>query len=638
MSARALALGCVMCLVTGVAGPYWTIYLQSSRMYADYHTGGASFFLLGLLVIFNFGLGRLWKSAALRAEELMVVGAMMLVGGSIVSSGLIAYFIPTITAPYYFANPSNQWNVVLWEHLPRWLSPLDPDGGTFAIHKFWVGLPSGEPIPWGPWVKPLALWGVFLMAFFACMMALMTLMRKQWVDHEHLSFPIAQVPAELCAAADPGGETVLRRKAFWIGMGLTFLVASLSAVSHYVADEPIFLRVRQWVGTEPWRLPIYLDLVVVGLVFLIPNRVAFTVWFVALASWVVRSFLEAYNLTLTQGAIYGGEMNHVAGGATFVFVVSSLWLSRDHLKRAWRCALGTGEEGYDAGEPSSYRLAFFVIVLGLVVAVGWLRIVGLHLTYGVILILVTLAVYYAMARVVAQCGLPAISPPMYPNMFVASIFGSENLGANQVTVMGMHYGWHFDMRNSPMSGAAHGMYLTRRRRNGLFWAMLLGLIIAYVAAAATTVRVCYRHGGLNMDPWFFSTFPQYTAWRWAQYTITQHQGPSFVRMLWAGGGAGLMTLLVWAQRSFFWWPLHPVGLLICSSHMVYFFWASVFTAWLVKFFAVKIGGYGAYRVGRRFCIGMVLGYFVAGGLWAIVDTVITLFTTTTIQGNAVFYI
>ncbi len=635
LSARALLLGCLMCAVCGVMGPYWTFWLRSSRMFADYHTGGASFILLVLLVIFNFGLGRLWKPLALRVEELMVVGAMMLVGGSIVTSGLIAYFIPSITAPYNLANPTNEWNQILWPNLPGWLSPLDPNGGTFAIKKFWRGLPAGEPIPWGPWVGPLLKWGIFFLAFFACMMAIMVIMRKQWVDYEHLSFPIAQVPAELCAAGQGGPvRTILNSTAFWLGVGATFVLASSGALGTYFGVFPFF-RIRQWIDfteDQVWRLPIYIDLVVMGLVFLIPNRVAFTVWFVALASWVVRTFLNAYNLQLMHGSIYGGEMNHLAMGATLVFVVSSVWLSRGHLKRVLKCAFRLGDRDYDAGEPASYLTAVAMGVLGLAVSVWWMWQAGLSLVYAALLLLITLAVYYAMARVVAQCGLPALSPPISPCMFLSSLVGTANLTNQQVTVMAMNYGWHFDIRNSPMSGSAHGMYLTKRRRGGLLWAMLLSLMIAYGAAALTTVWVCYRHGGTHMDGWFFGTFPKNTVWPWAQNAINNQELASFGRMVWAGAGAVLMALLTLAQRSFFWWPLHPVGLLIASSHMVYFFWASVFLAWLIKFLLVSVGGYGAYRVGRRFFIGMVMGYFIAGGFWGIIDTI------TGTVGDAVFYI
>ena len=93
-----------------------------------------------------------------------------------------------------------------------------------------------------------------------------------------------------------------------------------------------------------------------------------------------------------------------------------------------------------------------------------------------------------------------------------------------------------------------------------------------------------------------------------------------------------MAGLIIAQRSFFWWPLHPVGVLIASSHMVYFFWASIFTAWLIKVVVVGFSGYGGYRTARVFFIGTVLGYFLAGGMWNIIDT----FTGKTL--NSVFYI
>jgi len=633
MSPRALMVGSLLVGLCGVAGPYLTLYLQSSRMFADYHTGGASFCLFALLILFNFGVGLLLPWLRFRASELMAMGAMMLTGGAIVTSGLVAYFIPAISSVYYRANASNQWKELLWDELPDWLSPLDPNGAAIGIKNFWEGVPAGEPIPWGIWVGPLAKWGIFLMALFAVMVAIMVIMRKQWVDYEHLSFPIAQVPAELCLAAESGrANNILTSKTFWIGLGTTFALASSGALGTYIGTFPFF-RLREWIefAPGPWRLPIYLDLVVMGLVFLIPNRVAFTVWFVALVSWFIRSFLQAYNLALPNAEMYSGEMNHVAMGATAVFVFASLWLSREHLKRAVKCAFWKGERDYDAGEPSSYRTAFIVVFVGMIVTVVWLHVAGLPWYYGIFLILVTLAVYYAMARVVAQCGLPAVSPPIYPHMFVASLFGSAYLPNRSLAVMGMHYGWHFDMRNSAMSGSAHGMYLAERRRSGLFWVLLWSLLIAYVTAAVTAVWVSYRHGGLNMDGWFFGNFPR-IPWVWAQYAINQPEGPDVARMFWAGGGAVLMTLLIWAQRTLFWWPLHPVGLLICSSHMVYFFWASVFAAWLIKVLVIAVGGYTAFRIGRRVFIGMVMGYFVAGGFWAIIDVL----TQTT--GDAVFYI
>ncbi len=358
---------------------------------------------------------------------------------------------------------------------------------------------------------------------------------------------------------------------------------------------------------------------------------AFSVWSVALVSWAVRCVMQSYGLAQPNQAIYGGEMNQLSMGGTIVFVVSSIWLSRGHLKRALRCALGTGDRGYDHGEASSYRAAFAAVVVGLAVMVAWLNVAGLGLGYCVVLVAVTLAIYYTMARVVAQCGLPALSPPTFPNMFMCTLFGTAAIGNRGLGVMALHYGSYFNIRNSVMSGAAHGLYLTKRRRGRLLWAMAFGLLLAYVFACASAVWISYRKGGVNMDPWFFGNFPD-APWRWMRTASVAHVGPGFAMMAWCGAGAALMAGLIVAQRTLFWWPLHPVGVLIASSQMVLYFWSSVFAAWLIKLAVVGLGGGGAYARARRFFIGLVLGYFLAGGIWNIIDT----FTGKTL--NSVFYI
>ena len=639
ITVRSVLVGLALCVAIGMLTPYWSFFLMSSRMFEDYHMAGAAFFLFILLIVCNVCLGRLWRPLAFRAGELMVITAMMLVGGSIVSSGLVAYFIPGMTVPYYQADTANRWADIIQPHLKPWLAPLDPNGSTFAIRKFWLGLNPGEPIPWGPWIMPLALWGVFLLSLFTCMIALMALMRKQWIDHEHLSYPIAQVPAELCAAAEPrsaaDGGSILRSTGFWIALALTFLLASAGGVGHYWGKLPPFRVSESITGLGPMALPINLQPVVVGLVFLIPNRVAFSVWFLTLLSWGVRSFMLAYSMNMNETMVYGvvgnPNLQHLAAGALLVFFFTSVWLSRGHLGRALRCALGKGERGYDAGEPTSYRIIFITVLLTIAVMLGWLHAAGMTLWFGVLFVLMILVVYYGMARVVAQCGLPSLNSPVVPSTWLASIFGGAALGPQQATMLGSTVAWHADLRNSVMSGAGHGMYLAERRNRGLFWLMVLALVATYVTASAFSVYLGYRHGAVNMDTWFYqNSLPH--PWRWTAALIQGNRGPNALGMVWTGAGALIMGALVLAQRSLFWWPIHPVGFLICSSYLVTAWWFSIFMAWLVKVFVVEIGGYGLYRGARRFFIGAVLGYFLAGGMWAFVDMI------TGSVGNQVFYL
>ncbi|MFW6189123.1 MAG: DUF6785 family protein [Planctomycetota bacterium] len=632
---KSVVIGALMALLVGLHAPYWSVYLQSSRMYADYHTGGAAFWALVLLVVLNLGLGRLWKPLALRAEELMTVTAMTFISGSIASSGLLAHFVPMLSRVYYGANPGNRWHEVLWPELKEWMVPLDPNGGTLAIQRFWEGS-GAAPIPWRVWAQPVLTWGVLLMALFACMTAVTALMRKQWVEYEHLSFPIAQVPGAICAAAeDPWGPaSIFRHRVFWIGLAISFGASSIGGISNYLTGSGVYFRVSHKItGLGPSALAVNLQPVVVCLVFLIPNRIAFSVWTLTLAAWGAKSFLKAYALGMEGWMPFGSgppEFQFISMGAVVAFVVGSLWLARGHLKRAARCALGLGDRAYDVDEPSSYRSIFLVMLVGALVVVAWYWKAGAHWWVGVLILLAFLAVGYGVARAIAQIGLPATAAPVLPNIFLGNLIGGGNLSGHDTALLGSQM-WQGNVRNSPMAGAAHSMRLVERRRGGLLWALLLALALTYVSGFLCSIWLGYRHGALNMDQWFYRTSPS-LPWYWATGIMEQNETFNWLGLTWTGIGGGIMLALLTAQRLFFWWPIHPVGFLIANSGMTTTWWFSVFAAWLVKVGVVRLGGQPAYRKGRRFCIGMVLGYFLAGGLWGILDTL------TGVTGNQVFYL
>ncbi len=635
ITVRSLILGAAMSLLIGLHAPYWSVYLMSSRMYADYHTGGAAFWAFLLLIVFNLVLGKLWRPLALRAEELMTITAMMFISGSIASSGLLAHFVPLISRAYY-GDVTGAWELRIWPNLQDWLSPMDPDAGRIAIQQYWEGVGPDAPIPWHVWRGPILIWGVLLGALFAGMTAIMAVMRKQWVDYEHLSFPIAQVPAAICTAAeDPWGEgSIFRSKAFWAGLGLTFLAVSLAGIRYYWTGTLTPLRLSESTDAfGPVTLRFILHPVLVGLVFLIPNRVAFSVWFLTLIAWGVLSFQQAYGMTMDVWMLYGSdtpELQFVAMGAILAFVVSSLWVARGHLGRALKCALGLGETEYDTDEPTSYRAAFIVIVLSSVVVVGWYVRTGMRWPVALLLLVLILAVHFAMARVIAQIGLPATAAPVLPSTFIGGLLGGANLTPTDSAVLGSQI-WSANMRNSPMAGAAHSMRLVERRRGGLMWALLLALAITYVSGFLTSIWVSYRHGALNMDTWFYITSPS-VAWHWSSGLVASTATFNWPGLTFTAVGAAGMTALFVAQRMLFWWPIHPVGFLISNAHMTHVWWFSVFAAWLIKALTVMLGGQSAFRSGRRFCIGMVMGYILAGGMWAILDTI----TGTT--GNQLFYL
>jgi len=654
---RSVLLGVLMCFIVGIADPWWTFYLHSSTLFLDYSVGGVMFFLFVLVLLINGTLalaGKLmkwegWSRIALSSGELVVVAAMMLVAGGITSMGLTGYLIPNMTSPYCLADDQNKWEQNLWPYLPTWASPLDKGGGTQTIMLYYKGMGNPKPLlkgswwspavwvdaakgfvqvtkamPWKPWLRPLALWGIFLMALYACMISIMAIVRKQWVDYERLTYPIAQVPQELCAtAAAPWDSGSLFRSIwFWLGFAVPFIFGSINALLIVYHKRPI----PQATGIPelgPIQLPIRLSFAVLGFTFLIPNRVAFSLWFLNLCSFAFRSVIKEYDWEMREYlGLYGASeypiMAHQGMGAMLVLVLASLYFSREHLKKVVQCALGVGARGYDENEPSSYRLALLALVVSTVVMVIWLTISGLPVMYSFIFVAVSMLIFYGLTRVVTQCGVSVTIAPMIAPSFMVSTFGGRALQQTGVVTLTEGWTWMSDIRTSVMGSAAHGMYLSRKKGGGMFWLMLLAALVGLVVSCFFTIWLGYRYGAANLHGWFFVAGPPYT-FKWGLKHMMDPQPPVGAGFMWTAIGAGIMGLLVLAQRSLFWWPVHPVGFIICSVTWTDQLWASIFLAWIVKLVIAKIGGNRLLRTARLFFLGMVLGQFTVAGVWAMYD-------------------
>jgi hypothetical protein len=334
-------------------------------------------------------------------------------------------------------------------------------------------------------------------------------------------------------------------------------------------------------------------------------------------------------------AIYGAApypvMAHQGMGAMLVFIAAGLWFSRRHLARAVRCALGLGDRGYDAGEPASYRTSFLLLALGCTIMVVWTWQGGLGLGFSIMFVMLALMIFYGLTRVVAQCGVAVTIAPMIAPTAMVSTFGSAGFARSGLTTLCMSWVWSSDIRTSVMGSAAHGMYLARRRARGLLWLLLLAAAVTFVTSTAFTIWLGYRYGASNLHDWFFLSGPKYL-FDYAMRTVQEGRPGNVEGYVWTAVGAAVMLGLVVAQRNLFWWPVHPVGFIICSVTWTDILVVSIFLAWLAKLLVVKIGGGALYRRARRFFLGMILGQFTVAGVWALIDTF------TGAVGNSIFWI
>jgi len=426
---RAIVIGTIMCVLIGVLGPFWTFYLHTSTLFLDFNTAGATFLLFVLVVLLNGVLRILAPGLVLTRAELLVITAMMMIASAITTLGLIGYLIPNISFPYYYANQNNQWQTRVWPLIRKWMAPLGPGGGTQAIEKFYRGL-KGEHIPidfWLAWLKPLALWGLFIVPFYLACITLMIVFRKQWVDYEKLTFPIAQVPLELAesAHAKSGGGTFLVDAAVWVGFAIPFLLGSYNALSGYfpqILPGKINLRGSFPIFQGAGRITIYFSFAMAGFMFMVPNRIAFSLWSLNLITVLIRTLIRRYGLEMKEDlGLYGvggsPVFAHQAMGAVIALVALGFWHSRRHLRLVLRTALSRTGKAHDRDEILSYRSALLIFCLSFAVMVTWLHFAGLKVRFGVIFVLSALVLLMGVTRAVCQGGSRRKHCPHYALVF-----------------------------------------------------------------------------------------------------------------------------------------------------------------------------------------------------------------------------
>ncbi|MBM4031020.1 MAG: hypothetical protein FJ291_04455 [Planctomycetes bacterium] len=631
-SLRALAVGSLMCLFIGVASPYNLHKIHGSYMDIDFSTP-AAFFLFFVLVFMLNGVLR-WVGLALNAGELLVVYVMMIVATTIPSMGMTASFIPDIAAEY-FASPENGWDTLIVPHLPSWVRPTD----SLAVKWLFEGMPRGETIPWGAWVVPLAMWLSFLFALYFTMIAVMVIVRRQWVERERLVYPMVQLPIEMVKAEEKPGFTnpVLRSGWLWAGILIPALVVSYNGLNFYFpasVPEKLVLGTRLDIFRGAARLQLNISFPMAGFAYMLRLDMALSLWVFSLITQIERGLFKMLGFdgfVTAQGFVRhldgysqngGGPLVcHQSLGALLALVAIGLWLSRGHLRNVAAKAFGRGKDVDDSDEVMSYPFAFWGTAICVVYMAAWLWRSGMSPGIAVAMVVLSLATFYGITRVVAGGGLAAARAPVISSTAVISALGSDGMPPSTMVAFGLSYVWMSDVRIFVMASAANGLKLGSElpgRRRRLFWAMAIAVVVALLSSIWMTMRIAYTEGGANANDWFFRGGPQYP-YTFLGTAMNNPSGPDFDALLFTGFGAAVMSVLTILHHRFVWWPLHPMGLPLSTIMMTDFMWASILIAWAVKLLVLSYGGAKLYRKTRLFFLGLILGQFTACGAWIIVD-------------------
>ena len=627
ISLRAMVVGALLSGVIAVGLPYGEFVLNGTQMGLNSSPPAAFFLLFLLLALVQPLLGLVRRQWMFSRAELLSIAVMMMITTAIAARGFISIAVPIMAGGYYFATPENNWEELLHPFMPTWMAPHDES----AMNAFYEGLPEGEPIPWGAWAEPLLWWLVLMAAFYVVVVCMMVILRRQWMDHERLLYPLTQVPLGMVEDGKQPGpvKPFLKNASMWLGLAVPFVLHGINALSHYFE----FIGNISFIQTLPLAqntVHFYLrfDCMWMGLAYLVNANITFSLWFFYLlikAQEVVFTRIGIFsteNLDIFSHTFEGptmGILSHQTMGAMIVMGLLGLWTARAHLwdvlQHVWQ-----PERRSDGDELMSYRTAVVGMALGLVAMSVWLWCSGIPLWAVFVYLFGAFVIFLALTRVIVEAGLAAAVQGMSGTGFLISSVGSTSIGVAGVLGAGITLAWAGDLLVFMMAPCANGIRMLHglgRHKKRILAMIGMAMAIGLVGGVYAILNIAYQYGANNFHgSWaWFAKEP----FRVAQNFALNPLGPNWEGWLWNGVGAVVMTGLIWARHNLLWWPFHPIGYLVSGTWILNSVWFSIFLAWLVKALVLKYTGPNGYKATRWFFLGMVLGQFVAGGFWMVVD-------------------
>jgi hypothetical protein len=578
---------------------------------------------LAALLILNGLLRRTKPSWVLTQSELLTVYVMLTVSVVLSGMGMIQFLCTTLGAVPHFATPENTWNDYL-SYIPHTILPK-----LSAIEGFYKG---GEAIPWSAWARPIAMWSGFLFAMLFCMLCINSILRKQWMDRERLTFPIVQLPLEMTAP----GTSFFSNKGMWAGFFLAAGLETLNSISALVPNVP-HVQLRSYdlapnFTTPPWNAMGYFPStfypLAIGLGYVLSTDLSFSCWFFYILTKLENVFVAwigwkgGASGTLSSPPYLGQQ-----GTGGFVgIVVISLYLARNHIRDVLRKALTQTHDVDDSNEPMSYTMAVGCLAVGLLVMVAFCYYVGMSPLVAIAYLGLYLLFSTTISRFRAEAG-PAwtMGPDMNALETVIQPIGSSAFSKRNLIALAYFNWFSIEMRCCPMPTSIEGMKIaqTARIRQPVIMLLMIAAIVVGIAVGFwACLKVWYQFGAASakVEPW--RTFMGRAPFERVTYYMNNPTRPDLAGTIAILFGAGFAFVLSLLRTKFVWFPFHPVGYVLANTGTLYWLWCPFFVAWLCKVVITKYCGIKGYRATLPFFLGLVLGDYISASLWALAGSIL----------------
>jgi hypothetical protein len=313
------------------------------------------------------------------------------------------------------------------------------------LRWFFEGLPRGASVPWNFWVVPVFWWMSVIAAFYGCCLFLMVILRKQWIEHERIDYPLMEMP--LAVMEDDNREgffpiPIMYSPLFWAGFCLTFFIILWNVISYFSPTFP----------TIPWRftdikfgrefpaIATRLYLMVVGFGYFINLDISLSLWVFNVLTNLENGFFNRFGFKAGTDEEYSTgplAMGAQSMGAFIVVVLVGFWMARNHLRGVYRKAFYNDSSVDDSDEIVSYRTAVFGLIACSAYLVVWHLATGMEFKFIPFFLFGALVMYLGITRVIAETGLISIRAYRSGRPFFIGLIMGHFVGAGISFVIDM---------------------------------------------------------------------------------------------------------------------------------------------------------------------------------------------------------
>lgn len=491
-------------------------------------------------------------------------------------------------------------------------------------------------IPWHAWLAPFLGWGVFILLGYTVMLLLINLISRQWIHNERVNFPLLLVPQMIGEAVDEGGmRSFFCNRYLLAGLAVPVLLHLINGLNLYypsVPAIPTLLLAGPYVAKHGMlsgfiKLKLYIYPAFIGFAFLTPRQISFSFWFFFLLGGLLYGALDVAGLSIPAselGITFGPtlarpeEMQMIGGyGVFFLFMV---WLSRQHLLTVCKQSLFLAPASKSRSEWFDVRISFWGLVFGFAAIIGWYVWLGMRLSTAILVVGAFFMIMLVATRIICQGGLAYFTLTAAPLDGLIALFGTKMFAGASGLLAGMSQKALFvDLRESLMPSLVHGrkIHQNQHPRLLLFGGLVATIVASMAASIAAMMVLCYRFG-IRELPLEWATQTTIGVFDNIHRLITSPPETGHWVFVFAIVGALIMLVLVVCYHQFYWWPIHPIGYLTAYSSAMRILWLSFFIGWACNALCMRYGGIHQFKKLQYFFVGLIIGDFLMGGIWALV--------------------